>query len=160
MNPYNQLLGSGLNRKNDARPSQMLIFDNDVTGYRGLEQADFQKVGVTGIVQVGVTGTVRIQDRTTYSGISNSTVGTTNTTIFPGNINRIGFNIQNLNTGTLYVAYEAGCNSNRFHVILKKGTAVDDGLGGSLFEIRYTGIVSVSGESGPGSSPRYIAWEG
>ncbi len=79
--------GSGVARKNDIRPAPMLIFDNAITGYRGLETADLNSLNIT--------GEILTQDAA-YTGISNSIVGTSNSTLFNANINRAAFNIQNL----------------------------------------------------------------
>lgn len=62
--------------------------------------------------------------------------------------------IQNLGTNALFVKLGAGASTTDFTVVLKGGTANDDGLGGTLsFDtLSYTGIITVAG-----TSPRYVA---
>jgi hypothetical protein len=61
--------------------------------------------------------------------------------------------IQNLGQNALYVRLGAGATTSVFHVVLKAGTANDDGTGGTFAQengIIWTGIVSIAG-----TSPRY-----
>lgn len=65
--------------------------------------------------------------------------------------------VQNLGTNPLYVLMGTGASTTVFHVVLKGGTANDDGTGGSIAQESgtvYTGIVTVAG-----TSPRYVATE-
>ncbi len=70
------------------------------------------------------------------------------------NENRRLLIIQNLGTNTLYVKFGEGASTTSFDVILKGGTASDDGLGGILTydTLSYTGVISVDG-----TSPRFTA---
>lgn len=65
--------------------------------------------------------------------------------------------IQNLGTNALFVKYGSGATTSDFDVVLKAGSANDDGTGGShAMEngVIWTGVVSVAG-----TSPRYTATE-
>ena len=65
--------------------------------------------------------------------------------------------IQNLGQNELFVRLGAGATTSVFHVVLKKGTANDDGLGGSYAQengVIWTGVVSIAG-----TSPRYTVTE-
>jgi len=86
--------------------------------------------------------------------ISNFTSSGTNGVILNGNTNREELFVQNLATGALYVKYGASASSNSFNFVLAAATASGAGDGGSLSDLNYSGIVSVSG-----SSPSYICWE-
>ena len=88
------------------------------------------------------------------SNISNFTVSGTNGTVLQPNANREELFVQNLQSGNLYVKYGASANSNSFNFILTSGSASGAGDGGSLSDLNYTGILSVSGVS-----PNYICWE-
>ncbi len=54
--------------------------------------------------------------------------------------------IQNLGTSTLYVKFGTGATTSDFDLILKAGTANDDGLGGTVSYdvLSYTGAISVA----------------
>ncbi len=73
------------------------------------------------------------------------------------NAARKGWMIQNLGTNTLVVRLGTGATLAKFHIVLKKGTANDDGLGG-IFEqfngVIYTGAITIKG-----TSPRYVVTE-
>ena len=88
------------------------------------------------------------------STISNSTLSGTNGTILEANSNREELFIQNLQSGVLYVKYGSSANSTSFNFVLAAATASGAGDGGSLSDLNYTGIVSVSG-----AIPNYISWE-
>jgi hypothetical protein len=89
------------------------------------------------------------------TGISNYTVGTTNTKVLDYNIYRRELFVQNLSTGTLYVKYGSNAASDSsFNFILAGCTYQDAGDGGSLNDQAYVGDVNVYSQT-----PRYIAWE-
>ena len=88
------------------------------------------------------------------STISNYSVSGSNGTILAANSNREELFIQNLAATALYVKYGSSASSSSFNFILASNTAANAGDGGSLSDLNYTGIVSVSG-----SNPSYIAWE-
>jgi hypothetical protein len=92
------------------------------------------------------------------STISNSLVSGSNGTVLYNNQNREELFIQNLATGVLYVKYGSNADIGSFNFILASSSATNAGDGGSLNDLNYTGIVSVSGLSGV-NSPRYTAWE-
>ena len=93
-------------------------------------------------------------DATSADPISNFTISGTNGTALQANANREELYIQNLQSGNLYVKYGASAASNSFNFVLAPSTASGGGDGGSLSDLNYTGIVSVSGVS-----PNYICWE-
>jgi hypothetical protein len=69
-------------------------------------------------------------------------------TILDANDNRRTVVIQNLNgTNPLFVKFGTSASSTDFDLVLKPGSATDDGLGGTLsFDVlSYTGIISVAG---------------
>jgi len=71
--------------------------------------------------------------------------------------NRQGWFIQNLGTNTLFVRLGTSASTTVFHVVLKAGTANDDGLGGSVSQtegVIYAGEISIAG-----TTPRYTALE-
>jgi hypothetical protein len=63
--------------------------------------------------------------------------------------------IQNLSTTALGVKYGAGATTSSISVVLRAGTANDDGQGGSIEIDDFVGLVSVVAMSG---SLRYVAW--
>lgn len=70
---------------------------------------------------------------------------------------RVGFSIQNLGQNALFVRLGTGATTSVFHVVLKAGTANDDGTGGILTMTDgtvYTGEVTIAG-----TSPRYTVLE-
>ena len=96
-----------------------------------------------------------VDDLTSKGGtISNFTVSGTNGTALQANPNREELYIQNLQSGNLYVKYGASAASNSFNFVLASSTASGGGDGGSLSDLNYTGIVSVSG-----LNSSYICWE-
>ena len=85
---------------------------------------------------------------------SNSTVGTTDATVFTVAIGEVGF-IQNLDDAALHVKLGASCSTTDYHFVLKAGSAAADGNGGFLEIDDYTGVVSVAAAAGTAS---YMAW--
>lgn len=85
----------------------------------------------------------------------NSTTGilTTGGDILTANDGRRWFLVQNLGTNPLFLKLGTGASSTSFNVILKAGTAADDGLGGAYESqtVVFTGIVSVAG-----TTPRFV----
>lgn len=73
---------------------------------------------------------------------------------FSANDNRRTVIVQNLGTNPLFVKFGTGASSSDFDVVLKGGTAPDDGLGGTVsFDVlSYTGTISSAG-----TSPRFTA---
>jgi len=89
------------------------------------------------------------------TGISNYTIGTSNTKVLNYNIYRRELFLQNLSTGTLYVKYgSSAATDSSFNFILAGCTYQDAGDGGSLNSESYIGDVNVYSQN-----PRYIAWE-
>jgi len=88
------------------------------------------------------------------STISNFTRSGTNGTVLQANANRKELFAQNLQSGNLYVKYGTSASSNSFNFVLASTTASGAGDGGSLSDLNYTGIVSVSGVNSS-----YICWE-
>ena len=120
-----------LNDPTEKRVS--LVYDSKTDSYKAFDMQALDKGGST---------------------ISNFTASGTNGTVLQPNANREELFIQNLQSGNLYVKYGASANSNSFNFILTSGSASGAGDGGSLSDLNYTGIVSVSGVS-----PNYICWE-
>jgi len=120
-----------LNDPTEKRVS--LVYDSKTDSYKAFDMQALDKGGST---------------------ISNFTPSGTNGTVLQANANREELFIQNLQSGNLYVKYGASANSNSFNFILTSGSASGAGDGGSLSDLNYTGIVSVSGVS-----PNYICWE-
>jgi hypothetical protein len=100
-----------------------------------------------------ICGTVTtIQQKS--SNISNFIPSGTNGTVLAANLNRKELFVQNLQSGNLYVKYGTSAASNSFNFVLASTTASGGGDGGSLSDLNYTGIVSVSG-----LNSSYICWE-
>jgi hypothetical protein len=98
---------------------------------------------------------ITVDDLTSKGGtISNFTPSGTNGTVLQPNANREELFIQNLSTTHLHVKYGVSAASNSFNFVLDSATGAGQGNGGSLSDLNYTGIVSVSGVS-----PNYICWE-
>ena len=78
-------------------------------------------------------------------------------TALAANKDRASFIIQNLGQNPLFVRFGDGASTTLFNIILKAGTANDDGIGG-VFEKNigsmYTGIITIAG-----TNPRYVATE-
>lgn len=123
-----------------------------------IQNAEFNKnVSMVYIEEVGFTGYrglnfSNLDDN--GSNMSNSAPSSSNGTVLNANNFRKELFIQNLNTGILYVDYGINAAPNNFNVILAANSSVNAGDGGSLNDLNYTGIVSVSG-----LNPVYIAWE-
>jgi len=113
--------------------SMVYIEEVGFTGYRGLNFSNLDDNG---------------------SNISNSTAGSSNGTVLNANNFRKELFVQNLNTGILYVKYGPSAAPNSFNFVLAANSAVNAGDGGSVSDLNYTGIVSVSG-----LNPVYVAWE-
>ena len=82
----------------------------------------------------------------------------TSATALASNPNRIAWNIQNLDTGVLYVLLGSGASSTVFHFVLKGGTGSKDGTGGTVGQEAgaiYTGIITVAS----GGTPSYTCLE-
>lgn len=78
-------------------------------------------------------------------------------TALASNPKRISWMIQNLGQNALFVLKGSGASTSVFHVVLKAGSANDDGTGGSIAEengVIYTGIITIAG-----TSPRYVVTE-
>ena len=86
--------------------------------------------------------------------ISNFIASGTNGIAINGNENREELFVQNLQSGNLYVKYGTSASSNSFNFVLASSTVSGGGDGGSLSDLNYTGVVSVSG-----LNPSYICWE-
>ncbi len=70
---------------------------------------------------------------------------------------RRGWGIQNLGINALFVRMGDTASTTVFHIVLKAGTADDDGLGGSYEEMNgsvFQGLISVAG-----TTPRYVIRE-
>ena len=78
-----------------------------------------------------------------------SVLTSTTGTVLSSAPGRRGLHIQNNGTNPLFVLMGAGATNNGvYHVVLKGGTAVGDGNGGTfsmLNGVVYTGVVSASG---------------
>ena len=78
-------------------------------------------------------------------------------TALSANVDRKGWMLQNLGTNPIYIRLGSGASSSLFHIVVKGGTGLDDGTGGSYNQVGgviYTGLVSVAG-----TSPRLIVTE-
>lgn len=80
-----------------------------------------------------------------------------NATALAANLNRIGFQIQNVGTNPLYILFGSGASTSVYHVLLKAASTATAGDGG-VFNMTngtvYTGIVTVAG-----TSPSYVVLE-
>jgi hypothetical protein len=63
--------------------------------------------------------------------------------------------IQNLSTTALGVKYGAGATTTSLSIVLRAGTANDDGLGGSVVIDDFIGTVTTVAMTG---SPRFLMW--
>jgi len=88
------------------------------------------------------------------STISNYTPSGSNGTILNENSLRKQLYIQNMSTSHLHVKYGPSVSSNSYNFLLPASTASSGANGGTLSDLNYTGIVSVSG-----NTPNYICWE-
>jgi hypothetical protein len=82
----------------------------------------------------------------------------TSTTALAANSARGGWQVQNLDTGVLYVLLGAGASTSNYHMVLKAGSSAADGTGGSYAEcigVIYTGLVSVASAG----TPSYAVFE-
>ncbi len=78
-------------------------------------------------------------------------------TALAANTERRAWEITNLGQNVLYVRLADSASTTVFHFALKKGTANDDGLGGSVGQSAgtiYSGIITIAG-----TSPRYTMME-
>lgn len=92
--------------------------------------------------------------------VSNDTVSGAAGLVLASNTNRNSFFIQNLHTGALMVRFSSSpATSSNMNLLLKGGTAINDGLGSSYHSepTTYLGPVSVSGYGGAPVS--YLVWE-
>ena len=90
------------------------------------------------------------------SGVSTPAIAS-DTTAKAVNTARIAWMIQNLGQNPLFVKRGTGASTTVFDVVLKAGTANDDGTGGIYIEgagLGWTGIITIAG-----TSPRYVITE-
>lgn len=142
---------------------------NELDCLRQLTGWGFGSLGVPGSQVAGGAGapvSVKI-DQTTkgstngvqatqYSGVPSSfVVQTADQTVFTLAAGEIGF-IQNLDDTALAVKKGANATTASFSLILKAGSAADDGNGGIVIIDDWIGAVSVAAMSG---TARYIAWK-
>ena len=81
---------------------------------------------------------------------SRSGIITSAGTLLAVNTERRGLIIQNLNgTDPLFVKFGSGASTSSFDIILKAGSANDDGLGGTISYdvLSYRGIITIAGTS-------------
>jgi NhaP-type Na+/H+ and K+/H+ antiporter len=82
----------------------------------------------------------------------------TSTTALASNPARVAWNIQNLDTGVLYVCLGGTASATVFHVVLKGGTGTKDGTGGTVGQEAgtiFTGPISVFSAG----TPSYVVLE-
>jgi len=89
-------------------------------------------------------------------GAATSAIISADGTALAANANRKAFSIQNLAAVAVYVKLGAGASNADFSIVLKAGSAANDGTGGSFTDTSYTGIVTISAASG---SPRVAVVE-
>ena len=89
--------------------------------------------------------------------LSNTPAILSSSTALARNPARGAWMIQNLGTNPLFVRFGTGATSSVFHVVLKAGTANDDGTGGTLAQ--ENGVVWYGEVSIAGTSPRYTVTE-
>lgn len=78
-------------------------------------------------------------------------------TALASNPARTGWNIQNLGQNALFVNMGGTASTTVFHVVLKAGSANDDGTGGTVGQeqgVVFTGAITIAG-----TSPRYTVVE-
>lgn len=92
---------------------------------------------------------------TQYATVSTSDPVTANGTVFTLAAGEKGF-IQNLDDAAVYVKLGAGASSSSFNLVLKAGTAANDGNGGSVAFEDWIGPVSIAAATG---DPRVAAWK-
>lgn len=123
-----------------------------------IQNAEFNKnVSMVYIEEVGFSGYrgfnfSNLDDN--GSNISSSAPSSSNGTVLNANNFRKELFVQNLNTGILYVDYGINAAPNNFNFVLAANSSLNAGDGGSLSDLNYTGVVSVSG-----ISPVYVAWQ-
>ena len=113
-----------------------LVYDSKTDSYKAFDMQVFDKAGST---------------------ISNFTASGTNGIILQTNGNREELFIQNLATGQLYVMYGVNAHSSSFNFVLAGNSFANAGDGGSLSDLNYTGVVSVTGSQN--LTPNYICWQ-
>ena len=92
--------------------------------------------------------------RNTYSPPGTPVAQSTPGNVLPENASRLSWCVQNLGTNPLFIRLGPNASTTVFHLILKAGTAANDGTGGIVNDTVHQGIVSVAG-----TSPSYVAWE-
>jgi hypothetical protein len=96
-----------------------------------------------------------VDDLTSKGGtVSNFTASGDNGIILQAYADREELFIQNLSINALFVKYGEDASDSSFNFVLTSGSAELAGDGGTLSDLNYTGVVSVSGVS-----PNYICWE-
>lgn len=92
-----------------------------------------------------------------HSSTTNTPAIVSDATAIAANNARMGWMIQNLGQNALFVRMAAGASTSVFHIVLKAGSANDDGLGGVFAQTEgsvYKGIITIAG-----TSPRYTVTE-
>ena len=90
--------------------------------------------------------------------VINTAVIQTGNTAMADNPARTAWNIQNLDTGVLYVNLGGTASATVFHVVLKGGTGTKDGTGGTVGQETgtvYTGPITVFSAG----TPSYVVLE-
>jgi len=88
---------------------------------------------------------------TISGGLSTDTTGGLKTAgpVATANPSRRTFILQNQATTPLFVKFGSSASTTDYHVVLKGGTAVQDGNGGTVSLNSYTGAISVASATTP-----------
>lgn len=113
-------------------------------------------VPVVGDVETLASTLVGYIENTSDASVSSSNTPSlaSSATAASANTSRKSITIQNQSVNTLYVRYGASASTTVYHVALNGCTVANDGLGGSVYNDEYTGIVTIAG-----TSPSYTVLE-
>jgi len=78
-------------------------------------------------------------------------------TAIASNVNRLGWQIQNVGSNALFVNYGGTASATVFHTVLKAGSGDSDGTGGSTGQMSgtiFTGTITVAG-----TTPKFVVLE-
>ena len=78
-------------------------------------------------------------------------------TVIASNPNRIGWQIQNVGSGTVFIRLGGTASSTVFHTVLKAGSGDSDGTGGSMSQL--SGVVFTGDISMAGTTPKILVLE-
>jgi hypothetical protein len=126
------------------------------------ENGKFVQLDTSTLNRYSVSGTGRfatlvwVVNPSPQGSVSNSSIVTSNGTVFAASVSAVERSIQNLQTTVLYVRRGASASASNFDWALPACTDQDDGTSAPILIDNYFGVISIFAASG---SPRAVCSE-